>query len=147
MAAEIIVLDNTINTRLLWPDSENPANNQYALRVIRQARNGNVFHVPTIWHYEAAHVAAALVRTGQVSQASAIRYFEQVALLPIITDTSSHANAATATFALSIQFGLSVYAAAYLELALRLGGTLATNDKRLQAATRHAGTPLFERPA
>ena len=147
MAAEIIVLDNSINTRLLWPDSENPANNQYALRVIRQAQNGNVFHVPTIWHYEAAHVAAALVRTGQVSQASAIRYFEQVALLPIITDTSSHANAATATFALSIQFGLSVYAAAYLELALRLGGTLATNDKRLQAATRHAGTPLFERPA
>ena len=47
-------------------------------------------------------------------------------------------------FALSIQFGLSVYDAAYLELALRLGGTLATNDKRLQAATRHAGAPLFE---
>ena len=112
--------------------------------MIRQAADGAVFHVPTIWHYEATHVAAALVRSGQVSHASAIRYLEQVAMLPIVTDTTSHAHAASATFALSIQYGLSVYDAAYLELALRLGVALATNDQRLQAATRQAGAPLFE---
>ncbi len=144
MAAEIIVLDNSINTRLLWPDSESPENNEHALKVIRQAANGSFFRVPTIWHYEAAHVAATLVRNGQVSQASAMRYFEQVAMLPIVTDTTSHANAASATFALSIQYGLSVYDAAYLELVLRVGGSLATNDQRLRAATRQAGAPLFE---
>ena len=93
VAAEIVVLDNVISTRLLWPDSESPVNNQYALRVIRQAQNRNGHDVPTTWHY------------------------------------------------------LSARDAAYLELALRLGGTLATNDQRLQAATRHAGAPLFERPA
>lgn len=144
MAEQIVVLDNSINTRLLWPDAEIPENNQYALKVIRQAANGTVFHVPTIWHYEAAHVAATLVRTGEVSQASAARYFEQVALLPITTDTASHAHAATATFALSVQFGLSVYDAAYLELVLRVGGTLATNDKRLRAAALRAGASAFE---
>ena len=144
MAAEVIVLDNSINTRLLWPDSESPDNNEHALRVIRQAANGSIFRVPTIWHYEAAHVAAALVRTGQVSQASAMRYFEQVAMLPIVTDTTSHAKATSATFALSVQYNLSVYDAAYLELALRLGGSLATNDQRLQAAAHQAGAPLFE---
>ena len=144
MATEIIVLDNSINTRLLWPDSERPENNEHALKVIRQAANGSVFRVPTIWHYEAAHVAATLVRNGQVSQASAMRYFEQVAMLPIVTDTTSHANAASATIALSIQYGLSVYDAAYLELVLRVGGSLATNDQRLRAATRQAGAPLFE---
>ena len=144
MAAEVIVLDNSINTRLLWPDAESPENNRYALKVIRQADNGSVFHVPTIWHYEAAHVAATLVRTGQVSQASATRYFEQVALLPITTDTPSHANAATATFTLSIRFGLSVYDAAYLELVLRVGGTLATNDRQLRTAALRAGVSVFE---
>ena len=144
MAAEVIVLNNSINTRLLWPDSESPDNNEHALRVIRQAANGSIFRVPTIWHYEAAHVAAALVRTGQVSQASAMRYFEQVAMLPIVTDTTSHAKATSATFALSVQYNLSVYDAAYLELALRLGGSLATNDQRLQAAAHQAGAPLFE---
>ena len=143
MAATIIVLDNSINTRLLWPDSGSPDSNRYAFDVLSQATNGSVFHVPTIWHYEAAHVAAGLVRTGQVSQASAVNYFEQINLLPIVTDVSSHANAAKATFALSIQFGLSVYDAAYLELVLRLGGMLATNDKRLRAAARRAGASLF----
>lgn len=144
MAPDIIVLDNSINTRLVWPDSENPENNVYAFRVIEQANHGSVFHVPTIWHYEAAHVAAVLVRSGQVLPASAARYFAQVAMLPITTDTTSHDNATTAAFALSIQFGLSVYDAAYLELALRSGGTLATNDRRLKAASRDAGAPVFE---
>ena len=97
-----------------------------------------------LWHYEAAHVAATLVRMGQVSQASAVHYFEQVALLPIMTDTPSHAHTATATFTLGIHFGLSVYDAAYLELVLRVGGTLATNDKRLRTATRRAGASMFE---
>ena len=144
MAAEIIVLDNSINTRLLWPDAESPANNRYALAVIRQAANGCRFHVPTIWHYEAAHVAATLVRNRQVSQANAMRYFEQLAMLPIITDAPSHVQAANATFALSIQFGLSVYDAAYLELVLRVDGALASNDQRMRTAARRAGATLFE---
>ncbi|MYA30063.1 MAG: type II toxin-antitoxin system VapC family toxin [Gammaproteobacteria bacterium] len=143
VAAKIIVLDNSINARLLWPDSESPDSNQYALDVLSEADNGSVFHVPTIWHYEVAHVAAKLVRTGEVSQASAVSYFEQIALLPIVTDVSSHANATQATFALSVQLGLSVYDAAYLELVLRLGADLATNDKRLRAAAARAGASLF----
>ena len=89
MAAEIIVLDNSINARMLWPDADSPRSNQYAFDVLSQAHDGSVFHVPTIWHYEAAHVAAKLVRTGQASQASAVGYFEQIALLPIETDVSS----------------------------------------------------------
>lgn len=144
MAAEVIVLDNSINTRLLWPDVESPANNQYALAVIRQAANGCRFHVPTIWHYEAAHVAAMLVRRGQVSQANAAGYFERLASLPIWTDTPSHGQATTATFALSNQFGLSVYDAAYLELVLRVDGALATNDQRMRTAAHQAGAILFE---
>ena len=144
MTAEVIVLDNSINTRLLWPDAESPASNQYALMVIRQAADGCQFHVPTIWHYEAAHVAAMLVRRGQVSQADATRYLERLALLPIRTDVPSHEQATTATWALSIQFGLSVYDAAYLELALRVDGALATNDQRMRAAARRAGATLFE---
>ena len=76
-------------------------------------------------------------------KASAERYFQQVALLPIMTDTPSHAHAATKTFLLSIHFGLSVYDAAYLELVLRVGGTLATNDKRLRTAALRAGASTF----
>ncbi len=124
----IIVLDTSVNARLLWPDSRSPDGNWYALDVLSQAANGSVFHVPTIWHYEIAHVVARLVRIGQVSQASAAGYLKEIALLPIVTDVTSHAKATEAAFALSMQFGLSACDAAYLELVLRLGGTLATND-------------------
>ena len=54
-------------------------------------------------------------------------------------------QAATATFALSIQAGLSVYDAAYLEVALRVDGELATNDERMQLAARRAGVDIFNR--
>ena len=144
MAADIIVLDNSINSRLLWPDIERPENNRYARRVIQQAESGGEFRVPTIWHYEAAHVAAALVRTGQVSETSAMRYLREVAALPIKTDTASHSNAKARTFALSVQLDLSVYDAAYVELALRLRSALASNDKRLRAAAGKAGATLFD---
>lgn len=143
MAASIIVLDTSVIARLLWPDSESPDSNQYSFRVLKQATNGTVFHVPTIWHYEVAHVAARLVRNDKVSQASALSYFKEIALLPIVTDVSSHAIATEATFALSLQLSLSAYDAAYLELVLRLGGRLATNDRRLRAAARRAGASLF----
>ena len=43
MAEQIIVLDNSINSRLLWPDSMKPANNAYALKVIQQAAKGRSF--------------------------------------------------------------------------------------------------------
>ena len=130
-------------TRLLWPDFEHPESNRYALDVLSAASDGAVFHAPTIWHYEAAHVAASLARTERVSQASAVSYFEQLALLPVVTDVAGHANAAKATFGLSIRFALSAYDAAYLELVLRVGGSLAANDKRLRAAARRAGASLF----
>lgn len=144
MAAETIVLDNSVNSRLLWPDVESPANNGYARKVIRRAAGGSELHVPTIWHYEAANVAATLVRKGHVSRASAISYLGALAALPIRTDTTSHTHATAATFALSAELGLSVYDAAYVELALRLSGALATNDKHLRDAARKAGAALFD---
>lgn len=144
MAAEAIVLDNSVNSRLLWPDVESPANNRYARKVIRRAARGGELHVPTIWHYEAANVVATLVRKGHVSRASAMSYLRALAALPIRTDTTSHTNATAATFALSAELGLSVYDAAYVELALRLSSALATNDKQLRDAARKAGAALFD---
>ena len=49
MVAETIVLDNSVNSRLLWPDVESPANNGYARKVIRGAAGGSELHVPTMW--------------------------------------------------------------------------------------------------
>jgi len=145
VAEQLIVLDNSINSRLLWPDSTKPDNNAYALKVIQRAAKGALFYVPTIWHYEAAQVAYKLTKNKIITQADAQLYFEQLNLLPIKTDPQSHANSNNAAFSLSLQYGLSLYNSAYLELALRLGAALATNDDALAKSASSAGVSLVPR--
>lgn len=139
----IIVLDNSINSRLLWPDSADPENNQYALHIIQQAEQNAVFYVPSIWHYELTQVAYKLTKTGEITQADAQNYFNLIALLPIKTDLRSHGDCSASTFLLSLQYNLSVYDSAYLELSLRLGAPMASNDKGLKKAAHKAGVVLF----
>ena len=145
MTSSVIVLDNSINSRFLWPDSANPANNDYALHVIQQAATGTVFYVPTIWHYELTQVAYSLAKQQMVSHAAVHAYFGQLADLPIMTDSLSHSNSAGVCYALCLQYGLSSYDCAYLELALRLRAYLATNDGGLISAATKAGVALFPR--
>jgi predicted nucleic acid-binding protein len=139
----IIVLDNSINSRLLWPDSADPENNQYALHIIQQADHNAVFYVPTIWHYELTQVAYKLTKSGEITQADAQNYFNLIALLPIKTDLRSHGSCSASTFSLSLQYNLSIYDSAYLELSLRLGAPMASNDKGLKKAAHKAGVVIF----
>ena len=139
----IIVLDNSINSRLLWPDTTDRKNNQYALYVIQQAEQKAVFYVPTIWHYELTQVAFKLTKSGKITQADAQNYFNLIALLPIKTDLRSHSDCSVLTYSLSLQYNLSIYDAAYLELSLRLGAPLASNDKDLKKAAQKAGIVCF----
>ena len=44
---------------------------------------------------------------------------------------------------LAREYGLSAYDAAYLDVALRRAAPLATLDRRLQTAGRHAGVEMF----
>ena len=78
-----------------------------------------------------------------ISQAASHAYFNQLAGLPIMTDSLSHANSVGAGYALCLQYGLSSYDSAYLELALRLGAYLATNDAGLIKAADKAGVALL----
>ena len=63
--------------------------------------------------------------------------------LPIEIDPETAERCWGASFELAAEFGLTVYDAAYLELALRREATLATADRALAAASRQAGVPLL----
>jgi predicted nucleic acid-binding protein len=117
--------------------------NDYALTVLKQARSGALFKVPSIWPYEVANVCSGLERQGVASRAAVECYFASLGKLPIVVDIESHGECYSRTYALSVAYRLSVYDAAYLELALREAGPLATNDERLATAARAAGVPLF----
>jgi predicted nucleic acid-binding protein len=59
---------------------------------------------------------------------------EDLGLLPIQVDLSTHEHAWSATVRLAERHGLTVYDAAYLELAMRRGLPLATLDGDLRGA-------------
>jgi predicted nucleic acid-binding protein len=62
--------------------------------------------------------------------------------LPIRIDATTHETTFGQVFALAERYGLTVYDAAYLELAIREGIALATLDSDVRNAARSAGVSL-----
>lgn len=90
--------------------------------------------VPALWHWEVANVLAMAVRKGRVVAAEVVSRLALLTSLPIRTDSEGFSRAWRETMALAEAHGLTVYDAAYLELALRSGVPLATRDKALRDA-------------
>ena len=61
--------------------------------------------------------------------------------IEIDRDTTRHVAGETA--GLARQYGLTIYDAAYLELAMRRGATLATSDTALARAAKKAGVGVL----
>jgi predicted nucleic acid-binding protein len=95
--------------------------------------------VPALWHWEIANVLAMAARRGRIAAGDATARLSLIGALPIATDTDSIARAWREALLLAQTHGLTVYDAAYLELAVRLGVPLATKDSDLQAAARQVG--------
>jgi predicted nucleic acid-binding protein len=72
--------------------------------------------------------------------AQAVSLFTQ---LPAVVDQETNDRAGGETLALARQHTLSVYDAAYLELALRRGASLASLDEPLRAVAKKLGVPLL----
>jgi predicted nucleic acid-binding protein len=92
-------------------------------------------------------VANALVvgeRRKRATEAKVTTFLGLLKSLPIRIDDSTASQAWQETISLARLHGLSVYDAAYLELALRLGLPLATLDGRLKAAADAAGVLGYE---
>ena len=100
--------------------------------------------VPSLWPLEVANVLVAAERRRRLTAADSARFIELLMGLPIVVDDRSHERALSQVLAAARQLALSVYDASYLELAMRLGASLATRDTRLKAAAATAGVPLFE---
>ena len=101
--------------------------------------------VPSIWHLEVANAMQIGVKRGRCSAAFVDLSLERLALVPIEVDTETAAKSWHATLELARTESLTLYDAAYLELALRRGIAIASLDKQLKkAATRRGVEILFE---
>ncbi len=70
-------------------------------------------------------------------------FLEMLEGVDIEVDAATFAHALSDTLQLARRYKLSAYDASYLELALRLGLSLATLDEDLQKAAKKAGVRKF----
>lgn len=95
--------------------------------------------VPSLWQCEVANVLLASERRGRCSAAFVTQSIERLSRLPIAIDDDTSSATLLGTLELARQQGLTVYDAAYLQLALAHSVPLATRDKDLIAAAGRAG--------
>lgn len=90
--------------------------------------------VPDLWKLEIANVIESSVRKGKSAPRFRDEALSYLALLPIRVDLETSNRAWGETLLLAHRHRLTLYDAAYLELALRRNVPLATLDKELRLA-------------
>lgn len=106
----------------------------------RVAQDGAV--VPSLWRLEIANGLQIALRRGRINRAFRDRTLAELGRMAITIDPDTDSYAWTNTLQLADRFQLTVYDAAYLELAQRRSLPLATLDKPLRAAAGTLGIML-----
>ena len=99
--------------------------------------------VPGLWKLEVANILEMGVRRGRHDAAFRDSTLADLAFLPISVDAQTDRQAWGATLQLSERHRLTLYDAAYLELALRRGLPLASLDAELRGAAQAEGVAVL----
>jgi predicted nucleic acid-binding protein len=97
--------------------------------------------VPSHWKIEVANGFQTAIRRKRIDHSYRKQAIEQLAALPIETDSETALHVWAAALELADQHELTVYNAVYLELAIRRHLPLASLDRDLLEAGRRAGLP------
>ena len=112
---------------------------QIAERVFSLA-GAETMMAPALWWYELRNVLVLAERRGRITERQTARFLRDVSRLAITIDTAPDESG---VLSLARRHRLTVYDAAYLELALRAALPLATLDATLSASARAEGVRLI----
>jgi predicted nucleic acid-binding protein len=101
--------------------------------------------VPSLWRLEVANSLTVAVHRGRIDAGFRRAALGDLRLLDIATDQHTDLHAWSETLDVADRFQLTVYDAAYLELAQRRGLPLATLDEELCTAAAALGLRLLGR--
>ena len=112
-----------------------------ALRALHLIQSGTIGVVPDLWYYEVSNALVMAERRGRASAQVVSSHVSDIERLAAFLELSPTTPSALVTAAR--QSGLTVYDAAYFELALRRNLPLATLDDKMRAAAQKAGIELL----
>jgi predicted nucleic acid-binding protein len=133
-----LVLDSSVALTWFYDDEVVPATEDIQNMVVA----GGAL-VPAIWHLETANSLQMNVRRRRITESDRDAALTELASLAILVDPETIVRAWSDTLALSTRFRLTVYDAAYLELAHRRGLPLASLDGELRAAASTLGVDVL----
>jgi predicted nucleic acid-binding protein len=136
-AAGELVLDASITLAWALPDEAS----NYSDSILKQAASGKAW-VPDLWTHEVANGLLMAQRRKRLTAAQRALFVEELLRLPIELVGAAARVVLEAQGALAERYGLTAYDAAYLDLALRKGVPLATQDKALSDAAKRSGVRL-----
>ena len=105
-------------------------NTDYTNNILENLENTTAV-VPTIWSLEVANVLLLAKKNKRISEIQSASFIDALLTLPIVVDTSTSSRAMHSILFLANQLDLTIYDAAYLELAMREKIPLITLDKKL----------------
>ena len=133
-----LVIDSSVALAWCFPDERSET-----LVTIEQQVASSGAVVPGHWHLEIANIVMMAVRRGRVTEQQRGGYLQALSGLPIAIGAETSARAWQDTLWLADAHRLTVYDAAYLELAIRRGFPLATLDSDLGKAAEGEGLTVL----
>jgi predicted nucleic acid-binding protein len=135
---EALVIDSSIALAWCFPDEQD----DYSQSVLDTLSSRRAI-VPDLWHLEVANTLVVGERRKRSTQADTVTWLRFLAMLPISVDDETRVHAFRETLSLAREHNLSVYDAAYLELAMRRGLPLASLDEKLKTPAQAVGVLLY----
>ena len=136
--ADSYVLDCSLTMAWFFEDEATPATD-----AIFAALPESEVHVPALWPMEIANVMTLAERKRRTTEAKISHFVKTLLEQPIYIDYESPDRSFTHLMPLAKRHGLTIYDAAYLELALRRDLPLATLDHLLLSAAKAEGVPAI----
>ena len=124
-----LVLDSSVALAWIYTDERNVAIMEVFDEVVASGA-----WVPSLWRLEIANVLEMGVRRGRIDAGFRDATLADLDLLSIQTDPETDKHSWHSTLRLAERHRLTLYDAAYLELAMRRGLPLASVDGELRAA-------------
>lgn len=132
------VLDNTVALAWCFEDEQTPAVMDLLDRVAETGANA-----PALWPLEALNDLLMAERRKRTDSRRRMRLMAFLQDLPIVLDLDTAERAWVETIRLAERFKLTVYDAAYLELAQRHRLPIASLDKPVRTATTTIGIEIL----
>ena len=130
-----LVLDPSFALAWLLPDEASGG----AMAVREQIENGAEAWIPAHWWVEVGNGLLMAERRGRISVEQVAQALSLIEALPFEEDERTAEQLSAKTFGLARKHSLTIYDAAYLELAQRRGATLASFDADLLKAAKKEG--------